>query len=162
MFPSTDAKYKKPCGDQTSRASRKADEPIGSSMEELRSRVAVRFFVKKSRRFDSSLRGSQRHGMERSVRICVKNQPECLLYLGLAPRSEKSRERECKRRQMDDFQFTKPRVYECDHCTRIFFHKVLYRRHMIRHIRRIQWCTRCNRGFVTKAARKRHQLTCRR
>ncbi|KAK2582385.1 hypothetical protein KPH14_004714 [Odynerus spinipes] len=140
--------------------------------------------------------------------------PECLLYLGLAPRSDdeeedeyqpvkeisdlgadlessgrkrrrrsifdnteyKTRDRKREKREKkrarrreteckdpnDELQFTKPRVYECDCCFKIFFHKVFYRRHMIRHIDRNPRCENCNQIFLSKIAKRYHRAQCRR
>ncbi|CAK9830641.1 hypothetical protein ANTRET_LOCUS7777 [Anthophora retusa] len=133
-----------------------------SSLEELKSRVAVRYLMRKTKRFDL-LKQQMQHKLQSIAEKKVEPSAECLIYLGLAPKNVKIHERQTRKLEnRSDFQFLKPRVYECNYCTKIFFHKLLYRRHMIRHLKKIHWCMKCNRGFTTKISKKRHELTCRR
>lgn len=140
-------------------------------MEELNARFAVRFFLKKSKRFDL-LKQQMQHRLQELTgkkpeqekeKERRRSSPECLLYLGLAP-SRKSREREERpeRREEEapDFDFPKPTIYECAYCVKIFYNKLVYRRHMISHMKKGHRCSKCNRGFVSRILRRRHELSC--
>ncbi|XP_015430717.1 PREDICTED: uncharacterized protein LOC107187195 isoform X2 [Dufourea novaeangliae] len=133
------------------------------SVEELKARVAVRFLVKKSKRFDLLKQQLQRKLQQTRKAYKTEPTPECLLYLGLEPKTVKTLHREeQKHENCTDFPFLKPRVYECGYCTKIFFHKALHRRHMIHHLKKIHWCMKCSRGFTSKISKRRHELACRR
>ncbi|XP_076634168.1 uncharacterized protein LOC143348148 [Colletes latitarsis] len=137
------------------------------SLEAMRERIAVRYFLKKSKRFDYRKFHKQYQMPQMKIPACkepvLMPVPEFLVYLGLASNCAETRDRDERKTQEDrnDFQFPKPTIYECVYCAKIFFHKLLHRRHNIRHMRKMNCCVKCGRGFTSKISRKRHQLHCR-
>ncbi|CAL7945717.1 unnamed protein product [Xylocopa violacea] len=135
------------------------------TLKQLRSQVAIRFLLAKTKRFNLlKQQFQQMQQKKQQAALKTESSPECLSYLGLAPKDANKLEERNTRKQENrsDFQFLKPQIYECSYCTKIFFHKLLHRRHSIRHLRKIHWCLKCNQGFPSKTSKRRHDLVCRR
>ncbi|XP_076751509.1 uncharacterized protein LOC143423813 [Xylocopa sonorina] len=134
------------------------------TLKQLRSQVAIRFLLAKTKRFNIlKQQYEQMQQKKQQATLKTGSSPECLSYLGLAPKDAKLEDRNARKQEnLGDFQFLKPEIYECSYCTKIFFHKLIHRRHSIRHLKKIHWCLKCNQGFPSKTSKRRHDLVCRR
>lgn len=142
------------------RASISSRDSNNCSMDDLRTRVAVRFFVRKSKRFDQYKENIQQKPSQTFLK--PKSGPDCLMYLGLVPRKEATHSLHDKSEKKGlDFQFKKPRLHDCPYCNKIFLHKLLFRRHMINHLNKIHCCRKCRQGFGNKITKRRHEMGCR-
>lgn len=178
------------------------------------SRVAVRFFIRRSKRINSLLKFvcNQKPGQENSNSNSDKDvkheepkpvekssMTECLHYLGLsstranvivtpspmrkvptfgstnkshgtfsrADRLNKYETTFLSLRRVSDHQssdealFKEPKIFRCEYCPKVFFHRATWRKHVLRHIRTLKRCNRCKCAFKTLLAKKKHQLNCR-
>ncbi|XP_078049721.1 uncharacterized protein LOC144476523 [Augochlora pura] len=120
--------------------------------------LAIRFLIKRTKKFNFG-RHPYREVQGRTYLKCPPS-PDCLHYLGLSARSAEKLDQQ-KQKNPSDFKFREPKIYDCGYCAKYFFHKLNYRRHMIRHIRKAYWCHKCRQGFISLSTRKLHQLFCR-
>lgn len=174
------------------------------------SQVAVRFFIRRSKRVNSLIKfvckqkpGQENNNSESKGDTLEEPKPlqvekkssmtDCLHYLGLSstraniivttsPSVRKFSASAtvrggCNRnkyettylslRQVtesdsngDEALFKVPKIYRCEYCPKVFFHRAMYRKHVLRHIRTLKRCSRCKCAFQTLLAKKKHQLTC--
>ncbi|XP_076658364.1 uncharacterized protein LOC143362250 [Halictus rubicundus] len=137
-----------------------SEDMENDEVKELRERIAVRFLIKKSKRFDFS-KAPVQGKLQISKVAPPKKQPlECLFYLGLAPKNSNTSDRKMPKQEneTDNIQFRKPTVYECSYCMKFFLHKIPHRRHMIGHIKEVHVCTWCNRAFSSIIMKRRHEF----
>lgn len=65
-------------------------------------------------------------------------------------------------KETSDFQFTKPKIYRCQHCDNHFFRLIAYLKHVRRyHQTEILKCEGCQKNFASPNNLKRHQKICR-
>ncbi|XP_031844042.1 uncharacterized protein LOC116431979 [Nomia melanderi] len=140
-----------------------SSEMVSKEMKDLKDSIAIRFLLKRTKRFDHwKEQKAQKKAQRARLTLATDTAAECLKYLGLTQKNMKKRERpEQRQEDRSSFQFPKPMVYECEFCTKVFFHKIPYRRHMIRHMKKQFLCMKCNQGFSSKLAKRRHNLSCR-
>ena len=65
--------------------------------------------------------------------------------------------------QMGNFQFAKPKIYECSYCTTIFYKLPPYLKHIRLHAERspeVIRCETCSKAFSSIINKRRHQLQC--
>jgi hypothetical protein len=143
-----------------------------SSDLSLDDKTAIRFMIKKTKRFDYSIRVNDDEGAEQNyfeeemngIEGEESNISPSLYRLLCAELTEKKSPENQKntsvKKNESDFVFLKPKVYQCYYCHKQFFHSSTYRRHMINQLKKLYWCSICNRGFVLKASFKRHRSFC--
>ena len=65
--------------------------------------------------------------------------------------------------QMGDFQFAKPKIYECSYCNTRFYKLPGYLKHIRQHAERnpeLIRCETCSKAFSSVINKRRHQLQC--
>ncbi|XP_076387956.1 uncharacterized protein LOC143264467 [Megachile rotundata] len=106
-------------------------EPIevDSNSTDMQTRFEIRFFMKKSKRFDTSRRNYRKESNTSTE--AKESSVECLMYLGLAPKGKMCNQLVTKQKKQTDFEFPKPRIYECYQCSKFFYHEFLLQRHTV-------------------------------
>ncbi|XP_063990147.1 uncharacterized protein LOC135169255 [Diachasmimorpha longicaudata] len=144
-------------------------------------RLAIRYFLKRTKKMPESYAPSDKvDGYEslyqpprqRNVEKVKKNldisayklrRTETFAYLNLAPVSKvppkSASDTRKKEKSEDDKNFLEPKIIECSYCVKIFFNKIAYRRHALKHVKYYR-CGKCNRHFRNWMTHKRHEIEC--
>lgn len=117
----------------------------------MKTRLSIRFLVKKSKRLDIPKNNLKK--VSKTNNQGEKSSIECLMYLGLVPKDMEPQERIVSKQEIEtNFEFPKPRIYECYHCSKFFFHEFLLQKHnVLRHMK-------SNKRLLSKVWRKKQKL----
>lgn len=144
--------------------------PSTNSDLSLDDKRAIRFMIKKTKRFDYSIRANDAEGAEQNhfedkemneiqgekVNNILPSLCRPLFWEKIPGNQENTPAKESE----SGFVFLKPKVYQCYYCQKVFFHSTTYRRHMIRQLKKLRWCSVCKRGFISRLWFKKHRLFC--
>ncbi|XP_076383490.1 uncharacterized protein LOC143260776 [Megalopta genalis] len=172
----------KDCARSSERSRNRRHNEAFAVIDEIHEQLAVRFLIKKSKRHKfRKYPPSRRQGLSTMVARTAASSTsepvastsstsnstseikESLQYLGLVPRTELKKRLtplRCRHRTPAKPLFKEPLIYECCYCPKYFLHKMTYRQHVIRHIRKVYWCTKCKKGLKTMVEKKRHEYFC--
>jgi hypothetical protein len=152
--------------------------PTTSSGLPLDDKTAIRFLVKKTKRFNFPIQVDDTKQMEQNHLKCEElinmmdkemddtkdkklyNAPsslEALLYSELS-QNKTPVKNPPEEESEPEFVFRKPKVYRCCYCHKVFFHSFTYRRHMLHHLKNRNWCRLCSRGFISRKCYQKHKL----